>query len=597
MTIEATVSVPPRPPVDETGPAEPQRSHVEPSPGPALESAPAADAIAATPPVRYRLLYAWAVTTWVLLSYLAIQVAGWLLGKAWRERALLRCHRRNARRVARALVRLQGLFIKVGQLLSMLTNFLPAEFRQGLETLQDRVPPRPFAEVAARLREELGAPPDELFLELDPRPLASASLAQVHAALLADGRRVAVKVQHLGIERLAQEDLRTIAGILRLVSLFVRVRGLRRVHVDLRSMIEEELDFAREARNVDAIAANFAGDDAVAFPTVVAERSTARVLTTTFVDGIKVSRREELVAAGFDLEQVATTILRAYCRMIFEHGTYHADPHPGNLFVRAGGSIAFVDFGAVGRLSPAMREGIPELIEAVLARDPARILGAMRRMGFVAREGDERTAEKVVGYLHRRFLDQLTVESWSFQDIRVDARMKLETLGDLRRLDVSLRDLMDLFEVPRDWVVLERTLLLLVGLCAHLAPQMNPMTVVRPYVESLVLGRDKDWPTLIARTVKDLLLTAIALPGDLKRTLAKIERGELEVRLDGVREGFDRLYSAAHQLLWGVVASSAALIGYFAQARGETDVARAAAVVTAGAAVLLALSLWRARRR
>jgi predicted unusual protein kinase regulating ubiquinone biosynthesis (AarF/ABC1/UbiB family) len=558
---------------------------------------PPAETIGAAPPVRRRLLYAWAVTALVLLSYLGVAVVAWLRGKAWKERALLRCHRRNARRVARALVRLQGLFVKVGQLLSMLTNFLPAEFRQGLEALQDRVPARPFAEVAARLQAELGAPPGLLFAELDPRPLASASLAQVHAALLADGRRVAVKVQHLGIEKLAQEDLRTIAGILRLVSLFVRVRGLRRVHVDLKTLIEEELDFAREARNVETIAAAFAGEPTVGFPAVVAERSTARVLTTTFVDGIKVSHREALLAAGFDLEQVATTILRAYCRMIFEHGVYHADPHPGNLFVRGDGSIAFVDFGAVGRLSPAMREGIPELLEAVLARDPARILGAMRRMGFVAREGDERTAEKVVGYLHRRFLEQLTVESWSFQDIRVDARMKLETLGDLRRLDVSLRDLMDLFEVPRDWVVLERTLLLLVGLCAHLAPQMNPMTVVRPYVESLVLGRDQDWPSLVARTLKDWLLAAIALPGDLRRTLAKIERGELEVRVPAVREGFDRLYAAAHQLLWGVIASTAALIGYLAQTRGEADLARAGAGVAAGAAVLLLISLWRARRR
>src|SRR6185436_3292145 len=384
---------------------------------------------AAMPPVRNRLLYAWSVTARVLLSYLAVQAAGWVRGAAWREEALSRCHQRSARRVARALVRLQGLFVKVGQLLSMLTSFLPEEFRQGLEALQDRVPPRPLAEVTTRLREELGAPVEEIFV-FEPQPIASASLAQVHAAQLADGRRVAVKVQHLGIEELARQDLRTIGRILRVVGFFVRVRGLPSVHGDLRAMIEEELDFAREARNLEGIAAAFAGDPTTAFPTVVAERSTARVLTTTFVDGIKVSRRAELVAAGFDLERVAATILGAYCRMIFEHGVFHADPHPGNLFVRADGSIAFVDFGAVGRLSPAMREGIPELLEAVLGRDPARILGAMRRMGFVSREDDERTAEKVVGYLHRRFLEQLTIESWSFQDIRVDARMKLETMAD-----------------------------------------------------------------------------------------------------------------------------------------------------------------------
>jgi ubiquinone biosynthesis protein len=562
------------------------------APSPAAAAPPIAE-----PPVRHRLPYAWAVTALVLVSYLGVHAAGWIRGNAWRQRALLRCHRRNARRVGRALTRLQGLFVKVGQLLSMLTSFLPADFRQGLETLQDRIPPRPLAEVTARLREELGAPPAELFSSFDPQPLASASLAQVHAAELADGRRVAVKVQHLGIERLARRDLDTIGGILRLVGFFVRVRGLRSVHADLAALIEEELDFAREARNIGTIAAAFAGDATVELPAVVAERSTARVLTTTFVDGIKVSRREELAAAGFDLERVAATILGAYCRMIFEHGVYHADPHPGNLFVRPGGAIAFVDFGAVGRLSPAMRQGIPELLEAVLARDPTRILGAFRRMGFVARDGDERTAERVVGYLHRRFLEQLTIESWSFKDIRVDARMKLETIADLRKLDVSLRDLMELFEVPRDWVVLERTLLLLLGLCAHLAPQMNPMAIIKPHLEGLVLGRDKDWPALIGRALKELALAVLTLPGDMRRLLARAERGELEVRMAGLREGLDRLYSAAHQLLWGLLAAGGALLWHLARVHGETDVAAAAGGAAAVAVGLLLASLWRARRR
>lgn len=557
----------------------------------------AAEAVASPPPVRLRLLYAWSVTARVLLSYLALQVVGRLRSKTSRERALLRCHRRNALRVARALTRLQGLFVKVGQLLSMLTSFLPADFRQGLEALQDRVPPRPIAEVTARLREELGASPEELFASFDSQPLASASLAQVHEARLVDGRRVAVKVQHLGIERLARRDLDTIRGILRVVTFVVRVRGLSGVHRDLAAMIEEELDFAREARNIETIAAAFAGDVSTVFPSVVHERSTERVLTTTFVEGIKVSRREELASAGFDLEKVAATILGAYCRMIFEHGVYHADPHPGNLFVCPDGAIAFVDFGAVGRLSPAMRAGIPELLEAVLGRDPVRILGALRRMGFVARDSDERTAERVIGYLHRRFLEQLTIESWSLQDIRVDARMKLETLGDLRRLDVSLRDLMDLFEVPRDWVVLERTLLLLVGLCAHLAPQMNPMATIKPYLETLVLGRDKDWPALIGGALKDLAVSVLTLPGDARRLLARAERGELEVRMEGLREGLDRLYAAAHQLLWGLLAASAALLWHLARGSGQADVAAVAGGVAAVAGVLLVLSLWRARRR
>src|SRR5688572_14575173 len=571
----------------------------------------------ATPPVRHRLLYAYATTARVLLSYLGVELAARLRGRHWRDEALLRCHRRNARRVARAIVRLQGLFVKVGQLVSMLTSFLPAAFRGELEGLQDRVAPRPWPQVAARLAEELGAPAEELFAELDREPLASASLAQVHAGRLADGRRVAVKVQHLGIEELARRDLATIGRILRIAGFFLRVRGLSRVWQDLAAMIAEELDFSREAENLAAIAAGLAGDPAVTMPTVVAERSARRLLTTTFVEGIKVSHAEELDAAGIDRRAVAEAVLAAYCRMIFELGVYHADPHPGNIFVtaRAGNpatptvedatgiasspavTIAFVDFGAVGRLSPEMREGIPDLFQGILGSDARRILAALRKMGFVARHGDERVAERVISYLHRRFLEQLTLESWSLDKIRIDTRMKLETIADLRRLGVSLRDLTELFEVPRDWALLERTLLLLLGLCAHLAPEMNPLTTVRPHLERLVLGRERDWATLAASTLRDLAVAAFTLPGEVRRLLARLERGELELRVEGAREGLERIHAGLRQLLYGLFATAGGAIAYAAWTRGEGDVAGAVGAAASIALLLLLGSMLRSRRR
>ena len=572
----------------------------------------------APPPVRHRLLYAYATTARVLLSYLGVELAAWLRGRQWREEALLRCHRRNARRVERAIVRLQGLFVKVGQLVSMLTSFLPAAFRGELEGLQDRVAPRPWPQVAARLAEELGAPADELFAELDREPLASASLAQVHAGRLADGRRVAVKVQHLGIEELARRDLATIGRILRIAGFFLRVRGLSRVAQDLAAMIAEELDFSREAENLAAIAAGLAGDPVVAMPAVVAERSARRVLTTTFVEGIKVSHGEELDAAGIDRRAVAEAVLAAYCRMIFELGVYHADPHPGNIFVTARGeeppavptiqsaaglppgppiTITFVDFGAVGRLSPEMREGIPDLFQGILGSDARRILAALRKMGFVARHGDERAAERVISYLHRRFLEQLTLESWSLDKIRIDTRMKLETIADLRRLGVSLRDLTELFEVPRDWALLERTLLLLLGLCAHLAPEMNPLTTVRPHLERLVLGRERDWATLAASTLRDLAVAAFTLPGEVRRLLARLERGELELRVEGAREGLDRIHAGLRQLLYGLFATAAGAVAYAAWTRGEGDVAGAVGAAASIALLLMLGSMLRSRRR
>jgi predicted unusual protein kinase regulating ubiquinone biosynthesis (AarF/ABC1/UbiB family) len=353
-------------------------------------------------------------------------------------------------------------------------------------------------------------------------------------------------------------------------------------------------------------------------PAVVAERSSRRVLTTTFVEGIKVSHGEELDAAGIDRRAVAEAVLAAYCRMIFELGVYHADPHPGNLFVLTGArpgaapgpgagelpetaappvAIAFVDFGAVGRLSPEMREGIPDLFQGILASDARRILSALRKMGFVARHGDERAAERVISYLHRRFLEQLTLDSWNLAKIRVDTRMKLETIADLRRLGVSLGDLTELFEMPRDWALLERTLLLLLGLCTHLAPEMNPLTTVRPYLEGLVLGRERDWATLAAGTLRDLAVAAFTLPGDVRRLLARLERGELEVQIEGARAGIERLHAAMRQLLYGLFAIAGGAVAYVASTRGQDEIAAGAALGAGVAMVLLLGSMLRSRRR
>lgn len=534
---------------------------------------------------RFRLARAYGVTARVLASYLWLRIWRPLIPAAAYERALIARHRSNARRVERAILELNGLFVKVGQLISILTNFLPEEFRNGLERLQDSVPARPLEQITGRIRSELGAPPDELFARFDPIPIASASLAQVHEATLHDGRRVAVKVQHADIDEIVQLDLAIIRRILGVVQFFVGLRGLESYHSEIREMILEELDFAQEAAHIRLISSHFADDPMVGLPRVIDGLSTGRVLTTEFVDGVKVTDLASLEAGGIDRTVLAQRILTAYCRMIFIDGVYHADPHPGNILVRRDGGVVFVDFGAVGTLSPQMKEGIPGFLEGVIRRDPSRITSSLRRMGFIAHSaemGD--VAERVIDYFQRRFLDQLTVESWNLGDVQVDMRTKLETLADLRRLDVSFRELTATFQVPKDWVLLERTLLLLLGLCTHLDPALNPMRTIQPYLEEFVLGRDRDWLALVRSAAKDTALSALTIPDALNRFLARANRGELEVRVTGLEESASLLYAAAHQLAFSVLATGAGLIAFFSHERGDTPVA-----IGAGAAAVLFL--------
>jgi predicted unusual protein kinase regulating ubiquinone biosynthesis (AarF/ABC1/UbiB family) len=552
---------------------------------------------------RFRLAKAYGVTVRVLASYLALRLRRPFLTPDAYERRLLERHRVNARRIERAIIELDGLFIKVGQLISILANFLPEEFRRELEGLQDAIPARPIEQIVERIEREFGRGPQTLFAWWNPEPMASASLAQVHEARLHDGRRVAVKVQHADIDEIAQLDLTAIRRILSIVQFFTRLRGLESYHTEISAMIRDELDFQKEAQNIERIASHFENDPMVEFPVVVHELSTAKVLTTELVEAAKVTDLEALERRGVDRQSLAQRILTAYCQMIFVDGVYHADPHPGNILVRHDGGIVFVDFGAVGELSRDMKEGIPQFLEGVIKRESPRITGALRRMGFVARvevdgrsRDEEDVAERVIEYFQRRFLEQVSLESFSLKDVQVDVRAKAEMLADLRRLDVSFRELTRTFQVPKDWVLLERTVLLLLGLCTTLDPAMAPMRTIQPYLEEFVLGRDQDWVALVRSAVKDMALSVLALPAGVSRLVARANRGDLEVRVQGLRESANLVYAAAQQVVFGVLAAGSGVIAYLARVRGDTLVATSATV--AGVVFLLGIvrSMWGAKR-
>ncbi|MGH7615749.1 MAG: ABC1 kinase family protein [Gemmatimonadaceae bacterium] len=493
-----------------------------------------------------------------------------MLGPDAYSEKLIEQHRASSRRLTRAILELGGLFIKVGQLISILTNFLPQEFRAELEQLQDSVPARPLDEVRARIRKEFGGRDvDVLFATFDPIPIASASLAQVHLATLHDGRRVAVKIQHADIDAISQLDLRILGRVLDLIRVIVRVRGIESYHDDISQLIAEELDFEQEARNIATIKANFTSITAVHFPTVIAELSTKRVLTTEFVDAIKVTDFVRLRERGVDRTALAERILRAYCHMVFVDGVFHADPHPGNILVHDDGTITFVDFGAVGRLAPNMKAGVPRLWDGIIRRDPEKITEALRLMGMIARDkvlAEDRVAERVIDYFQKRFLEQMTMESFSLKDIQVDMRTRLEALADLKKLDVSFRNLSRAFQVPKEWVIFERASLLLLGLCTQIDPDMNPIKTVGPFLEEFVLGGEKDWKGQITSSIREMALSSIAIPDKANRALDLANRGDLELKIPVISDASLLLYEAAQQLLF---AFFAAVFGAFAHVLGE----------------------------
>ncbi len=495
-----------------------------------------------------RFIRAYHTTFVVLGSYLWFFFLRRLFGHAWGDARMADLHAKNARRVERTIVELQGLFIKVGQLLSIMANFLPAQFRSGLEGLQDQVPPRPFDEIKSRIESELGRPVQELFKTLREEPIASASLGQVHEAYLPDGTHVAVKVQHTDIDEIVRLDLLTIRRIMALVTIFVPVQGLDSYYREVRTMILEELDFEREAQNIARISKNFEQNKSVRFPTPLPSLSTRRVLTSHFVEGTKVGDILSLDQAGIDRKALAKHIVEVFCQQIFIDGIYHADPHPGNMLVGKDGALILLDFGAVAELSPQMREGIPEFLEGVIRRDTEQIIKALRRMGFLSRTGDADVSEKVIEFFHQRFQEEIKIESFNLKDIKLDPQRGIENLIDLRKMNIGLRELSGAFYVPRDFVLLERTVLLLTGVCTQLDPDMSPMDVIRPYLQDFVLG-NRDFAQIALEAAKDMALKAITLPEDIRKYLQRANRGEAEVRVRGLMQASRMMYAGVRQVI------------------------------------------------
>lgn len=485
-------------------------------------------------------------------SYLRLSALRRIFGQHWYERRIAALHLKNAERVKNAILDLKGLFIKIGQLLSAMSNFLPETFQRPLEALQDRLPAQPIEAVRRRLMEELGKNPEALFQSFEEVPMATASIGQAHRAVLPDGTEVVVKVQHYGIESVAQTDLAIIQRITRVVSWFMDIKGMDYLYTQIRQMIEEELDFSNEARVMQTIGHNLAEEPDVVVPEVFAAYSTARVLTTRYCTGTKISDLAQLEAWGVDRRELAARLLRVWCRMVFKDGFYHADPHPGNILVQANGHLVLLDFGATAHLSPQLREGITQLIEATVKNDTEGMVEACRTMGFLADGPDaERMARKMIAALRRFLQNEIQLEGLNFRDIKVNPFNN--SLMDLVQ-DIGFRGIAGTVQVPKDYVLLNRTVALLLGISNTLDPAYNPLETVRPFAQRYFL-QEKGGPLGYVRELLQRTLTnALGLPDELQKTLRKARAGELEVRTPDIEKGFGRLARALRRLSLAVLA-------------------------------------------
>lgn len=522
----------------------------------------------------FRLHKAYWTTAVVMFSYTRLWFLKKILGQKWYNRRILALHIKNAERVRDAILELKGLFIKLGQMLSILTNFLPEAFQKPLEALQDQIPPRPFESVRARILRELGKPIEELFAYFDENALAAASIGQAHRARLHDGTEVVVKVQHADIEQVAQIDLDIILRLTRISAWFYDIKGMDYLYTQIRKMIEEELDFTREANSMEQIQINIAEESGITIPSVHRAYSTGKVLTTTWHDGVKISNLAQLDAWQVNRRDLATVLLKAYCRMLFKEGFYHADPHPGNILVKQDGTMVLLDFGAVATLNESLRKGIPQLIEAAVRNDTAAMVNALHAMGFLAQNRDaEKMAEKMLNAMRNFLQNEVKLDGLNFKDIQVDPFNN--SLFSLIQ-EIGFNGIAGTVQVPKDYVLLNRMITLLLGLCNALDPTFNPLDVVRPYAKQFLLGEKEDMFSFAKGLMRRTVATSLGLPDELHQVLQKAKRGELDINNPDVINGARLLYSVGQQLIFTLLLLATATLWYLFFKNGETDYARIA---------------------
>ena len=390
-------------------------------------------------------------------------------------------HTESAERIYEAAIELRGLILKGCQFIGSRADVLPPETVEVLSRLQDRVPSKSFRVVRETVESELGCRLEDVFTSFDERPIAAASLAQVHPATLRTGERVAVKVQYPEIATLVRSDLSNLRVLFRAVGVLERDFDLMPLVDELGTHVPLELDFVNEAENAEKVARFYEERDDVYVPRVHWEYTTRRVLVTEFIDGIKISDVDALRRAGVDPEHIMRTVIEAYCEQVFGQGFFHADPHPGNLIVQPdpsgqGGDgakprLVFIDFGLAKELPPSFRNGILELVGALVQGSAEGMAQALHDLGFETREGGVEALHEIAKVVLETAV-RLRQQSWLERDVAGEAGNELPRL--IRENPIV--------RVPSHVVLLGRVIGLLSGLGRSLEARVDMMQTILPYV-------------------------------------------------------------------------------------------------------------------
>jgi len=451
-------------------------------------------------------------------------------------------------RAAEALQDLGATWVKLGQQLSQRPDILSEEWTRPLARLQDRVKPFPDEEARAILEAALEAPAEERFREFEASPMASGSIAQVHAAVLPDGREVVVKIRRPGIEKEMRADLALMAQLAALAERHMpELRIYRPVEIveEFARSLERELDFVAEAAALSQFERAFRHDADVVVPEVIWSHTESDCLTLTRIRGVPLSNMEEVERSGADKKRLARTMADCFLKQFFESGLFHADPHPGNLVVMEGDRLGLIDFGAVGHLSDETASELTAIMFALSTSDVSLIASVYEELGVLEDSGAER------GTMLADFQDFFD-RFYGLPADRVDIRRAFTDGVDIARRHNA--------RLPRELVLFGRAFVSGLSTVQMLDPTISIAEIIRPYLRRLMASRlsPERVGRLGARTSYHLLNLFRNLPGDARTIIRKLRQGRL--RFEFMHEGLEgftaEMDRASNRLSFSVVIAS-----------------------------------------
>ncbi len=514
---------------------------------------------------------------------------------------------RLARQFRILALELGGMQIKLGQFLSSRADIVPEAVRKELSGLQDEVPAAPVSHVLEVITSELGGAPSEIFKQFETRAVAAASLGQVHFAILHDGREVAVKVQRPSIDRIIRVDLSAVGWVVRLIKNYPPIKrraNLEALLDEFARVLVQELDYVQESKNAQKMRASFADVPGIYIPQMIPELSTGRVLVMERISGLKINDLDGLRALGVHTSELANRLNSVYLKQFFVDGFFHADPHPGNLFVRIEPELPIVaytngvqppmpsaatllvdsiaeptkpkgrpftliiiDFGMVGQLPPQTMAIVRSGVLGLAANDAEKIVSTLEQLNMILPGADRRPIIQAIQIL-LRFSFNRTMRELTNMDVEEIFAETSDIIYDMP------------FQIPQDLLYLGRAMSMVAGLATELDPDINLFVELRPFARQMLERdqRENDWGAEVQRELREVGQILLALPRQMDAYYKSANRGELQTRSDTTRieRSMRRVERSTDRLAGGVLATGLFLGGVQLRTRGHDNDAQRA---------------------